>query len=319
MRIRSLSVMVLLSALVVVYGGVALPSQAQATPAATSGAAAGGGQIEGCPVFPADNPWNQDISAAKVDPKSAAYIANINSNGDKFLHADFGTDPTYGFPYLVVPGTQPKIPVTFVEYSDESDPGPYLIPLTAPIEGGEDHHVLVIDRDHCILYELYHAEAGASGWQAGSGAIFDLKSNALRPDTWTSTDAAGLPVFAGLVRHDEVATGTINHALRFTVAHAQHAFIHPATHYGASDDPNAPPMGLRMRLKADYDISRTTGTAHIILTALKKYGMFVADTGTNWFISGATDPRWNDDDLDQLKSIPGDAFEVVDSGPIIKP
>ena len=278
-----------------------------------------GPTIAGCPVFPADNPWNQDISGEAVDPRSAQYIGSINSGGDTFLHADFGSNLDYGIPYVVVPGSQPKVPITYVEYGDESDPGPFPIPPDAPVEGGDDRHVLVIDKDNCVLYELYHSTKAGSGWEAGSGAIFDLHSNKLRPDTWTSTDQAGLPIFPGLVRYDEVQAGAIRHALRFTVERTQRAFIHPATHYGSSGNPNDPPMGLRLRLKAKYDVSKVTGQARIVLEALKKYGMFVADTGTSWFITGASDSHWDDDDLDQLKHIPGNAFEVVKAGPILKP
>lgn len=309
--------------ILMVFGLVALirpRGPMTAVSAATAEAVSNSGPtIEGCPVFPADNPWNQDISGAPVDPRSARYIASINSGGDTFLHADFGSNQDYGFPYVVVAGTQPKVPISYVEYGDESDPGPFPIPPDAAVEGGNDRHVIVIDKDNCILYELYHAEKVGSGWEAGSGAIFDLHSNQLRPDTWTSTDQAGLPIFPGLVRYDEVQAGAIRHALRFTVQQTQRAFIHPATHYGSSDDPNDPPMGLRLRLKAKYDISKVTGQARVVLEALKKYGMFVADTGTSWFISGATDSRWDDDDLDQLKRIPGSAFEVVKAGPILKP
>ncbi len=279
-----------------------------------------GPTIAGCPVFPPDNPWNRDISGDSVDPNSARYIASINRSDNKFLHADFGSPGEYGIPFVVVPGTQPKVPITYVEYGDESDPGPFPIPPDAPVEAGDDHHVLVIDKDNCILYELYHAEYVDPGWEAGSGAVWDLRSNKLRPETWTSADAAGLPIFPGLARYDEVTAGEIRHALRFTVERTQRAYIHPATHYASdSSDPNLPPMGLRLRLKANYDISRYTGMAKVILTALKKYGMIVADNGTSWFITGATDPRWDDDDLDQLKKVPGTAFEVVQSGEIVKP
>jgi hypothetical protein len=275
--------------------------------------------IGNCPVFPADNPWNRDISHDPVDPNSEDYIAHISSSGDEFLHADFGSNPDYGIPYVVVDGTQPKVPIVFTDYGDESDPGPYPIPPDAPIEAGDDHHVLVIDQDNCILYELYNASYVGPEWEASSGAIFDLRSNKLRPDTWTSADAAGLPIFPGLVRYDEIQAGKINHALRFTVEQTQRAFIHPATHWASSStDPDDPPMGLRLRLKADYDISGYTGAARIVLEALKKYGMIVADNGTSWFITGATDSRWDDDDLNQLKEVPGDAFEVVESGPIVR-
>ncbi len=278
-----------------------------------------GPTVGNCAVFPPDNPWNQDISGLPVHPRSARYIASIDGGENKFLHADFGANPDYGIPYVVVPGTQPKVPVEFVEYGDESDPGPYPIPSDAPVEAGSDNHVLVIDGDNCILYELYKGFYVGPGWEASSGAIFDLRSNKLRPESWTSADAAGLPIFPGLVRYDEVSAGAIHHALRFTVERTQRAYIHPATHY-ASDDTNAnlPPMGLRLRLKASYDISQYTGQARVVLEALKKYGMIVADNGTNWFITGATDSRWDDDDLDQLKQVPGSAFEAVDTGPIIR-
>ncbi len=280
---------------------------------------AGVAAVGGCPVFPADNPWNRDVSADPVDPRSDAYIASISRGGEGFLHADFGSDPTYGIPYVVVPASQPLVPIRYVEYGDESDPGPFPIPPDAPVEAGNDRHVLVVQSGTCKLYELYHAERDGQGWNAGSGAVFDLSSNRLRPDTWTSADAAGLPILPGLVRYDEVAGGEIRHAVRFTVDRAQRAFIHPATHYGSSDDPDDPPMGLRLRLKASYDISGFTGQARVVLEALRRYGMIVADQGTSWFLSGATDGRWQDIDLDQLKTVPGSAFEVVLTGPILKP
>jgi hypothetical protein len=277
--------------------------------------------ISGCQVFPADNPWNRDISGDPLDPNSSNYIAHMNGNS-KTLHPDFGSNPTYGIPFTVVSGTQPKAPITF-DYADESDPGPYPIPPDAPIEGGTastgDRHVLVLEKDSCLLYETFDSHYVGPGWSCGSGAVFDLKSNQLRPDYWTSADAAGLPILPGLVRYDEVAAGQINHAIRFTVRSTQRAFIHPATHYASSNtDPNAPPMGLRVRLKAGYDISGFTGAARVILAAMKKYGMILADNGSDWFFTGAMDPRWNDEDLNQLKSAPGSAFEVVYSGPIIK-
>jgi hypothetical protein len=277
--------------------------------------------VAGCPVFPPNNPWNRDISNDPVDPNSANYIAHMNGN-TRFLHPDFGSNPAYGIPFIAVPGTQPRVPVTF-DYSDESDPGPYPIPPDAPIEGGTastgDRHVLVLDRDNCILYETFDAHYVGPGWHCGSGAVFDLSSNALRPDYWTSADAAGLPILPGLVRYDEVAAGEIKHAIRFTVRSTQRAFIHPATHYASSNtNPNAPPMGLRVRLKASYDISRFTGAARVILTAFKKYGMILADNGSDWYFTGATDTRWDDDDLNQLKSVAGSAFEVVTSGSIIR-
>jgi len=270
----------------------------------------------GCPVFPADNPWNRDVSADPVDPRSDAYIASMNG-GSRFLHPDFGSNPDYGIPWTSVPGTQPRVPMSFV-YADESDPGPYPFPPDAPIEAGGDRHVLVLDRDACKLYETFDSHYQGSGWRCGSGAVFDLRSNALRPDTWTSADAAGLPILPGLVRRDEVKAGEIRHALRFTVQRTQRAFVHPATHFASSStDPDRPPMGLRVRLKASYDLSRFHGDARVILSALKRYGMFVADNGSDWFISGESNRAWEDDDLDQLKTVPGSAFEVVRLGALL--
>ncbi|MGB7538166.1 MAG: hypothetical protein WBM17_06475 [Anaerolineales bacterium] len=268
-----------------------------------------------CPMFPPDNPWNQNIAGAPIHPRSAAYIDSIGA--DINLHADFGSNPEYGMPFRVAPAGQARVPVEFVEYGDESDPGPYPIPSDAPVEFGSDRHVLVLASGECELYELYHAQRAADGWRAGSGAVFDLSSNALRPDGWTSADAAGLPILPGLVRYDEVQSGAIRHALRFTVQTTARAYIHPATHFASSDEnPNLPPMGLRLRLRADYDIARFTGSARVILEALRRYGLIVADNGSNWFISGAADPRWNDEDLDQLKKVPGSAFEAVYTGEI---
>jgi hypothetical protein len=295
--------------------------------APTPTTANGGPSLAGCSVFPADSAWNRDISSDPVDANSVNHIASINLGadtdiiGEAHLHADFGSPPEYGIPFAVVPGTEPTVPITFTEYGSESDPGPYPIPPTAPIEAGSDHHVLVLDAGTCVLYELYHAvkDAGGPGWFAGSGAVFDLYSNTLRPDGWTSCDQAGLPILPGLVRYEEVAAGEIKHALRFTVWRPQQAWVHPATHYGTSSDPNDPPMGMRVRLKASYDISSYTGQARLVLEALKKYGLFVADTGTSWYITGAPDPRWDDTDLDQLKRVPGRAFEVIQLGTILRP
>jgi hypothetical protein len=276
-----------------------------------------------CSIFPADNPWNTDISAYPVHARSAEYLDSIGR--ERSLHPDFGTQwegAPIGIPYVVVDGNQTKVAVQF-EYEDESDPGPYPIPPNAPIEGvgpsdaGGDRHVLVLDQENCLLYELFAAYPQPDGsWEAGSGAIFDLRSNDLRPDHWTSADAAGLPIFPGLVRYEEVVEqGEIAHALRFTVSRSQRAFIHPATHYASSDtDPSLPPMGLRLRMKAATDCSWASNEVQVICTALKKYGMFVADNGSNWYISGAPDPRWDDDALRDLKSFHGDDFEVVESG-----
>jgi hypothetical protein len=272
-------------------------------------------------VFPADNPWNTDVSTYPVSANSANYIANILSNGGQNVHPDFGGNGEYGIPYVTVGTGEPRTPINFTAYGDESDPGPYPVPLGAPVEGGSasdgDRHVLAVDKDACMLYELYRAFPRSDHWDADAGAVFDLRSNALRPLGWTSTDAAGLPIFPGLARYDEVASGQISHALRFTVSRTQRGYILPATHAASSStDPNRPPMGLRLRLKASFDISRYTGEARVILVALKRYGMIVADNGSNWYITGAADPRWNDDDLNQLKNVPGAAFEVVDTGPV---
>jgi hypothetical protein len=282
-----------------------------------------GASLGGQRVFPADNPWNQSVARLEVDPHSDALIASIGL--DKPLHPDFGTvyqGAPSGIPYLVVSGQQPRVPIRF-EYAGESDPGPYPIPLDAPIEGGPkatgDRHVLVIDRDHWKLYELFAAYPEARGWKAGSGAVFDLNSNRLRPAGWTSADAAGLPIFPGLVRYDEVhAAGAIRHALRFTVTRTRRAYLPPARHFASSrTDPNLPPMGMRVRLKAGYDIARFSPAARVILSALKEYGMLVADNGGDWFLSGAPDPRWNDDELHTLKRVKGRDFEVVRMGEVV--
>ena len=266
-------------------------------------------------MFPSNNAWNQDISRAPVDPNSSAYIARIDSFR-QFLHPDFGSDPSYGIPYVVVPGTQPRVPITFTAYGSESDPGPYPVPLNAPVESGSDAHVLVVDSGDCQLYEMYDAHQQGNGWDAGSGAVFNLGSNALRPDTWTSADAAGLPILPGLARYDEVAAGVIDHALRFTVDESQNGFIHPATHQAGVANASDPPMGARFRLKASFDLTPYHGESLVILTALKRYGMIVADNGSSWFVSGSTDSRWSDNDLNQLKSVPGTAFEAVATGQI---
>jgi hypothetical protein len=279
-----------------------------------------GASLHGKQLFPPDSPWNQDISRSPVDPNSANLIAGIGR--DDQLHPDFGTvwnGAPNGIPYIVVSGTQPMAPINFTAYGSESDPGPYPVPRNAPIEGGPkssgDRHVLVIDRDRWKLYELYKAYPTNNGlsWDARGGAVFDLKSNALRPDGWTSADAAGLPIFPGLVRYDEVyEQREIRHALRFTVPRTRRAYVYPARHYASSEtDPNLPPMGMRVRLKASFDISRYSPPIQVILRALKKYGMFVADNGGGWFLSGAPDMRWSDDVLGMLKTVKGSDFEVV--------
>ena len=295
------------------------PTSTPTTPPAGNGRAP---NVGGCQVFPSDNAWNTDVSAYPVDPNSAAYLASMNAS-TTFLHPDFGSNPTYGIPYTTVPGSQPFVPITFTAYGSESDPGPYPIPANAPVEGGPgatgDRHVIVVDSGNCKDYEMYDAQYVGPGWDAGSGAVFNLGSDALRPDGWTSADAAGLPILAGLVRYDEaVQNGAIDHALRFTVHATQAGFIHPATHYASSStDPSLPPMGLRVRLKASFNVSAFTGASRVVLVALQHYGMFVADNGSDWFVTGATDTRWNDNDLDQLKTVPASAFEVVRTGTIV--
>jgi hypothetical protein len=289
--------------------------------------------LGGCGVFPPSTAgpgspsagdqtaWNQDISAAPVDPNSDAYVAYINSHGGDMLHPDFGSPRAYGIPYTVVGKKAKRSRVKFTAYGADSDHGKYRIPFGAPIEGGSqsdgDRHVLVVDKARCRLYELYRAfykRAPRKHWNADSGVIWNLRSAGLRKDGLTSADAAGLPIFPGLVRYDEAAAGTINHAFRVTVESTQDAWIHPASHCaGDTSNPNAPPMGLRLRLKAGYDISGITGVARVIAETLKRYGLIVADNGSNWYFSGTSDRRWPDGNLGQLKAIPGSAFEVVQS------
>jgi hypothetical protein len=279
----------------------------------------------GCTLFPSDNPWNTDVSAYPVHRDSDTFIDSIGRRTG--LHPDFGTvydGAPIGIPYVIVPGDQATVPVTF-RYGDESDPGPYPIPPDAPIEGGPDatgdRHVIAWDQDNCVLYELYdaHPVGGGASWRAGSGAVFDLRSNALRPDGWTSADAAGLPILPGLARYDEIVEdGVLDHALRFTVSSSQRGYIHPATHFASSsDDASLPPMGLRVRMKADADCSGLSTEVQVICAGLKTYGMIVADNGSDWYVSGAPDPRWSDDRLRDLRQITGDWFEVVDTGPIL--
>jgi len=271
-------------------------------------------------VFPADNAWNTDVSAQPVDPASATLIASC---GVRNLHPDFGS--VYGIPYTLAGSTTPKRPITF-DYADESDPGPYPIPDGAPIEGGAsstgDRHVLVVDTVAWKLYELFDAHPlnGGASWNAGSGAVFDLSSNALRPLYWTSADAAGLPIFPGLVRYDEVVTkGAIDHAVRFTCPRTRKGFISPARHYASSDTSSAlPPMGMRVRLQASFDVAPYPAEVQVILRAMKTYGMILADNGTGWYVTGAPDPRWSDDRLGALKQVPSTAFEVIAMGTVTK-
>ena len=276
-------------------------------------------QLDGCQVFPPDNIWNTSVDTLPVDSNSDSYIATIGESA--FVHPDFGTmweGAPIGIPWISVPGNQPLIPVTFL-YSDESDPGPYPIPADAPIEGGPasdgDRHVLVVDRDDCVLYEMFYAfpEDGGASWSAGSGAVFDLKSNALRPSGWTSADAAGLPILPGLVRFEEVMAGEIRHALRFTVPETQKAFVWPARHHASSlTGSQYPPMGQRFRLRTDFDSSGFSVEVQVILAALKKYGMILADNGSAMYISGVPDPRWSDNNLRELRQVSASDFEAVD-------
>jgi hypothetical protein len=273
------------------------------------------------PSLPNESAWNQDISRAPVDPRSAAYISYIDSHGGDHLHPDFGSPRAYGFPYVVVGAHQRKLPIHYTAYGSESDRGPFPVPKGAPVEGGQrsdgDRHVLVVDRSSCMLYELYRAFFIAKPrphWNADSGVSWDLRSTALRPDAWTSADAAGLPIFPGLIRYDEVAAGHVNHAIRVTVDSTQNAWLHPASHCaGDTSSASAPPMGLRLRLKSSYGLGGFSGGTRVIAEALKRYGLIVADNGSNWFFGGSSDRRWNDENLNQLKRIPGGAFQVVKS------
>jgi hypothetical protein len=281
-------------------------------------------EIAGCPIFPANNYWNVPVNNLPVDPNSDSYIATIGEGEP--LHPDFGSGlwdgEPIGIPFVVVPSSQPMVNVTF-EYDDESDAGPYPIPDDAPIEGGPDsngdRHILIVEKDTCLLYELYYAFPQPDGsWEAGSGAIFDLLSNDLRPETWTSADAAGLPILPGLVRYEEVASGEIHHAIRFTVPQTQRAYVWPARHY-ASDLTNSryPPMGQRFRLRADFDITGFSPQVQVILQAMKTYGIILADNGSPWFISGAPDERWDNEILHELKQVSGVDFEAVDISSLV--
>jgi hypothetical protein len=266
-----------------------------------------------CPVFPKTNPWNKRVDSLPVAPNSDAIIRSIGT--DVGLHPDFGSGlyagGAIGIPFDVVTKKTPRSRVMF-DYADESDKGPYPIPRGVHVESGSDRHALLVDKDACRLYELYSLTHTASRWHAGSGAIWNLSSNKLRPAGWTSADAAGLPIFPGLARYDEVARGVIDHALRFTVERTRRAYVYPARHYASSlTDPDLPPMGLRVRLKASFDGSGFRKQARVVLTALKRYGMLVADNGSNWYISGAPDPRWNNDALHTLGRVRGSDFEVV--------
>ncbi len=277
-------------------------------------------------IFHVTNPWNKDVSKLKLHAKSQAWLQSIGL--DKPLHPDFGTvwdGAPNGIPFVAVSPTQAKSTVQF-EYADESDAGPYPIPPNPPIEGGPnapadaDRHILMIDAKNKKLYELYQVNPLPGGkWKAGSGAIFDLSSNTLRPAGWTSADAAGLPVFPGLARYDEIVElGKLQHALRFTVRRTQRAYVLPARHFASnSTDPNLPPMGMRVRLKASFDTSKFPRLSQVLLQGLKSYGMLLADNGGDWFVSGAPDARWDDDAISTLKRVKVRDFEVVDTGPLV--
>jgi hypothetical protein len=299
------------------------------------GGPGGGGShdLGSCTIFPAATGsrddytyWNLDISdttAYPTDPLSDQYIASMGGSTTN-VHPDFGADPTYGIPYDTVPGSQAKLTMNFFGAADESDPGPYPFPPDAPVEAGSDGHVLVVDRDNCVLYEAGNCtyDSGSNSWSAYSGAVFDLKTGTpLRQDSWTSADASGGPILVGLARYEEVTAGLVSHALRFTASTTQTTFIHPATHQaGGTSSTSAPPMGLRLRLKASMcpGLLSGAGTDHpeakVIVQALCTYGMILADNGSDFYISGSTDTRWNDDDLSYLKTIPGDDFEAITTG-----
>ena len=289
--------------------------------------AIGAAVLAGCPVFPADNQWNLRVDRLPLVPNSDAMVRSIGAG--EHMHADFGSGhyqgAPIGIPYATVRRAQRRVPVSF-QYADESDRGRYPIPRRVPIEGGSasdgDRHVIIVDRSRCRLYELFDAHPlnGGARWRAGSGAIFNLRSNRLRPRGWTSADAAGLPILPGLARYPEVRRGRIDHALRFTAPETRRAFIYPARHF-ASDrmDPNLPAMGQRLRLKAGFDISRFPRQSRIVLRALKRYGMILADNGSSWYVSGAPSRGWDNDDLHSLHGVPGDAFEVVDTSRLPRP
>jgi len=299
MRRRTVPVSVLLAALSV--AALALPSAAAALPVVPG---------TSCTVFPADNVWNMDISKLPVDPNSATWLQSMSASTTT-LHPDFGPPKDYGIPFDVVTNAHPTVPVKFL-YADESDPGPYPFGSDIHVEGGSDRHALMINEDTCRLYELFAARLKGKRATADSGAIFDLGSDALRPAGWTSADAAGLPIFPGLVRYDEVQSGSIDHAIRFTVSCTQRSYLWPARHQAGQAAPSCPPMGARFRLKAGFDISGYSSQARVILTAMKHYGMFLADNGSNFFFQGAVDSRWPASLIAELKTVPGSAFQAVD-------
>ncbi len=283
----------------------------------TAPGAAAGPAIAGCPVFPAASPWNQRVDHLPAAPGSAALIRAIGL--DAHLHPDFSDAGRYGIPVNVVTAATPRSRVRFT-YAAESDRVPYPIPRRPRIEPGGDRHILIVDRTRCRLYELFAAERRGGGWRAGSGAVWDLRSTRLRPAGWTSADAAGLPILPGLARYEEVRAGEIAHALRFTAPRTRRAYVYPARHQaGASADPSLPPMGLRVRLRASVDISRFPPQARVVLTALRRHGMILADNGSPWYITGAPAAGWDDDDLRALRRITGRDLEVVDTRSLPRP
>jgi hypothetical protein len=274
----------------------------------------GAPQIAGCPVFPASSPWNQEIGGAAVDALSASYLASIG--GAAPLFANLGTDARSGIPYVVVPAEQPQVPIHFT-IAAESDPGPYPIPDDIPVESGDSGHAIILQRDTCLLYEVYQLQRSADGWQGYAGALWRLREDMRRPRYLTSADGAGLPVFPGLLRYDEIAAGEIRHALRVSVPRTQRAFVDPATHWASDDtDPSLPPMGLRLRLKASVDAATFPGAAQVIVTALQRYGLLVAENGNAWWLSGVSDARFSTAELAALQTITGDSFEAVSTGPL---
>ena len=281
-------------------------SAAQSAPAGPAAPVPG----TSCTVFPSNNVWNMDVSNLPVNAKSKMWKRSANA-GTTLLHPDFGP-PNYGIPYDVVDGSTHSSTSVKFEYKSESDPGPYPFDGATHVEGGSDRHALMIDSNGCVLYELYHAQWNGGAPTAGSGAAFDLTSNALRPAGWTSADAAGLPIFPGLVRWDEVQAGHIDHAIRFTVDCTTAAYIWPARHQAGVSDTHCPPMGARFRLRAGFDIAGFSADARVILRAMQHYGMIVADNGSDWYFQGAVDPGWTNGLLDQLKTVPAKAFVAVD-------
>jgi hypothetical protein len=293
------------------------PGASTSAGAGGSSGSGGGGSpvVANCPVFPSDNAWNTDISQYPVHPSSDAIVDSIGRS--KHAHPDFGS--SFGIPFAVVPGGQAMVPVSF-DYASESDPGPYPIPANVAVEADSDAHVLVVDQGNCLLYELWSSSTpdGGQSWQAGSGAVWDLSIDDTRPLGWTSADAAGLPVFPGLVRYEELASGSINHALRFTVSHSRAGYVTPATHWASSDtSSNLPAMGMRFRMKASFDCSGYSQDTQVLCTTLKRYGMILADNGSDWYISGAPNPSYDDSALDDAKLWTGDAFEVVYTGDVV--